>query len=42
LSDYLSMSLIDDSSFDEIRQVAARFANQATRDAASEVAVPEL
>jgi hypothetical protein len=42
LSDYLSVSLIDDSSFEEIRQAAARFANQATRDTASKVGVPKL
>ena len=42
LSDYLSVSLIDDSSFEEIRQEAARFANQATRDTASKVGVPKL
>ncbi|MEO8185746.1 MAG: hypothetical protein ABI580_00080 [Burkholderiaceae bacterium] len=42
LSDYLSVSLIDDSQFEEIRQAAARFANQATRDTASKVAVPKL
>lgn len=42
LSDYLSVSLIDDSSFEEIRQASARFANQATRDTASKVAVPKL
>ena len=42
LSDYLSMSLIDDSSFEEIRQASARFANQATRDTASKIGVPKL
>ena len=42
LSDYLSVSLIDDSSFEEIRQASARFANQATRDTASKVGVPKL
>jgi hypothetical protein len=42
LSDYLSVSLIDDSQFEEIRQAAARFANQATRDTASKVGVPKL
>ena len=42
LTHYLSVSLIDDSQFEEIRQAAARFANQATRDTASKVAVPKL
>jgi hypothetical protein len=42
LSGYLSVSLIDDSSFEEIRQASARFANQATRDTASKVGVPKL
>lgn len=42
LSDYLSVSLIDDSQFEEIRQASARFANQATRDTASKVGVPKL
>jgi hypothetical protein len=40
LSDCLSVSLIDDSSFEEIRQAAARFANQATRGTASKSVCP--
>jgi hypothetical protein len=42
LTHYLSVSLIDDSQFEEIRQASARFANQATRDTASKVSVPKL
>jgi hypothetical protein len=42
LTHYLSVSLIDDSQFEEIRQTSARFANQATRDTASKVGVPKL
>ncbi len=42
LTHYLSVSLIDDSQFEEIRQASARFANQATRDTASKVGVPKL
>ena len=42
LTHYLSVSLVEDSSFEAIRQAAARFANQATRDTASKVGVPKL
>lgn len=42
LAHSLSVSLIDDSSFEAIRQASARFANQATRETASKVAVPKL
>ena len=42
LTHYLSVSLIDDSQFEDIRQASARFANQATRDTASKVGVPKL
>jgi hypothetical protein len=39
---WMSVSLIDDSQFEDMRQAAARFATQATRDAGSRVAAPRL
>lgn len=39
---YLSLSLINDSRFEEMRQRTAQFAAQATRDTASKVAAPKL
>ncbi len=39
---WMSVSLIDDSQFEDMRQAAARFATQATRDAGSRVAAPKL
>jgi len=39
---WMSVSLTDDSSFDEMRNAAARFATQSTRDSASRVGAPKL
>ena len=39
---WMSVSLIDDSQFDEMRNASARFATQATRDTASRVGAPKL
>ena len=39
---WMSVSLVDDSQFEDMRQAAARFATQATRDAGSRVAAPKL
>ena len=39
---WMSVSLIDDSQFEEMRQAAAQFATQATRDTAIKVGVPKL
>jgi hypothetical protein len=39
---WMSVSLIDDSQFEDMRQAAARFATQATRDSASRVSAPKL
>lgn len=39
---WLSVSLIDDSPFEDMRQAAARFATQANRNTASSVAAPKL
>jgi hypothetical protein len=39
---WMSVSLIDDSQFEDMRQAAARFATQATRDSASRVGAPKL
>jgi hypothetical protein len=39
---WMSVSLIDDSQFEEMRQAAARFATQATRNSASQVGAPKL
>jgi hypothetical protein len=39
---WVSVSLIDDSQFEEMRQATARFATQATRDSASRVGAPKL
>ncbi len=39
---WMSMSLIDDSQFDNMRNAAAQFATQATRSSASSVAAPKL
>jgi hypothetical protein len=38
----MSVSLVDDSQFEEMRQATARFASQATRDSASRVSAPKL
>ena len=39
---WMSVSLVDDSQFENMRQAAARFATQATHDAGSRVAAPKL
>ena len=39
---WMSVSLVDDSQFEDMRQAAARFATQATRDSASRVSAPKL
>jgi len=39
---WMSVSLVDDSQFEDMRQAAARFATQATRESASRVAAPKL
>lgn len=39
---WMSVSLVDDSQFEDMRQSAARFATQATRESASRVAAPKL
>jgi hypothetical protein len=39
---WMSVSLVDDSQFEEMRQATARFASQATRDSASRVSAPKL
>ena len=39
---WMSVSLVDDSQFDDMRNAAARFATQATRDTASRVGAPKL
>ena len=39
---WMSVSLVDDSQFEDMRQAAARFATQATRDTASKVSAPKL
>lgn len=39
---WMSVSLIDDSQFEGMRQAAAQFATQATRDSASRVSAPKL
>ena len=39
---WMSVSLVDDSQFQDMRQAAARFATQATRESASRVAAPKL
>lgn len=39
---WLSVSMVDDSRFEDMRQAAARFATQATRAGASNVAAPKL
>lgn len=39
---WMSVSLIDDSQFESMRQAAAQFATQATRDSASRVSAPKL
>jgi hypothetical protein len=39
---YLSVSLTDDSRFEDMRQAAAQFATQATRATAGKVAAPKL
>ena len=39
---WLSISMIDDTRFEDMRQAAARFATQATRETASKVAAPKL
>lgn len=39
---WMSVSLIDDSQFEDMRQASARFATQATRDTASRVGAPKL
>jgi hypothetical protein len=39
---WMSVSLVDDSQFEDMRQAAARFATQATRDSASRVTAPKL
>jgi hypothetical protein len=39
---WMSVSLIDDTQFEDMRQAAARFATQATRDTASRVSAPKL
>ena len=39
---WMSVSLIDDSQFEAMRQAAAGFATQATRDSASRVSAPKL
>jgi hypothetical protein len=39
---WLSVSMVDDSRFEDMRQAAARFATQATRAGASRVAAPRL
>jgi hypothetical protein len=39
---WMSVSLIDDSQFEDMRQRAAHFATQATRDSASRVSAPKL
>ena len=39
---WMSVSLIDDSQFEDMRQAAAHFATQATRDSASRVSAPKL
>ncbi len=39
---WMSVSLVDDSQFEDMRQAAARFATQATRESASRVNAPKL
>jgi hypothetical protein len=39
---WMSVSLVDDSQFEDMRQAAARFATQATHDAGARVAAPKL
>jgi hypothetical protein len=39
---WMSVSLIDDSQFEDMRQATARYATQATRDSASRVNAPKL
>jgi len=39
---WMSVSLIDDSQFDNMRQATAQFATQATRNSASQVSAPKL
>lgn len=39
---WLSVSMVDDSRFEDMRQATARFATQATRAGASKVAAPKL
>lgn len=39
---WMSLSLIDDSQFEDMRQATAQFASQATRAGASKVAAPKL
>jgi hypothetical protein len=39
---WMSVSLIDDSQFEDMRQATARFATQATRNSASQVSAPKL
>jgi len=39
---WLSVSMVDDSRFEDMRQATAQFATQATRSSASGVAAPKL